>query len=1295
VRLGDGHTIREVNQYVDLVLSFPHKDAYQQGRVRFYLFYTGYTVILGLRDILVHYCEFLCAQLLAASHLLRESDIPSILSLMYDDLGVPTDDLLDPWSTYYGPSPEELSSPEVELGHHILEYQARPYVEALREFNAYIPQMIPDELVRSHLQSLPFFPPDGSGFTSVCLPAEWHGIYPSALPHLLPLEVETLSNLPAFNAVKPRPVPHKMREAFDKEWSRLKSYLYMPHSGPYSSPLVVAAKKTAPFIRIAADLRGQNPFIARVQEPMPNVIEVLHEVANYKYLVDADCTNSYHQLPLGPKTSSLLSVSAPDGQFRPLFMPEGAGPASGWFQRIARALFADMPWVKVVIDNIIFGADTLEELTDKLTLFFRRCDEVGLIIKQTKTKIGVSTTNFFGYEVGNGVVKMDSARIRALQEHPFPTNVSQMRSFLGSANFFLRHVKLADVAAPLHDATSNAFDWKNPDTVEALRPHFQAVIAQCVDAVALHVPDYNLPWILRTDASTVACGAVLCQQYPASHTQFPGLLAPIAVCSHKFSDPATRWSTYEQEAYGIVYAVSIAFKNLLYGKAFVIETDHANLRYMDKSEVSKIVRWRLALQEYDFLIRHIPGRLNTVADDLSRMYSIGCVSTLDRPSSFPAFFQDISDPAYIDKTHYSRDPILCDPCDTSATTWLHTYGYGLDSLEDAFGSVHNSRVGHHGAERTHTLLDRYYPGHSVPLRIVKDMVLNCPLCQKFRKTQQPLPSMIQHLETFDYPMRGNVGVDVLQVKKSKLGNEKIVAFVVHDTKRVRLFPVPADDELSVARAMYSFICQEGLYRGFATDPGSSFLSNCVRQLNAWLPMLHKVSLVDRHESNGVESTNNSVLRHLRVLVQDERAVDFWDQPEYYLTVESILNSYSDYEFGLSPNELTFGSPSALYFQLPPPLSDPHLQAEYLQNLNDYLRIARSASEEFHRSVLADRKKTEAHIYREYQPNELVLWIPNPRSREHKLTPTLLGTYRVLHTNRSDVTCQQLATGKQHIFHVSRLRPYTGPDDHTAFELACRDGDQYQISRILGYRGDPLHGRSYCTFLTQFADGDQCWLRYGPDLSETIAFADFIDSKPELIVLNDTVRFWGNALRECRSRPITQIHHGDIFYLNLRALGFTWYDSLNLPDSDTTDYFVEATFLRHSSNPKRGFAFIPLLDRSPSCRPIAADWLLLHAKNRSLPPDSVLIREDNIALYPQVQHTYFPTEIPKSFTPAIAGTPAERRGSYHSRSPRSPSRAVSDRSAQTFPATVSPNSTSAPKQPISSSPRILRRSPRLS
>ena len=103
---------------------------------------------------------------------------------------------------------------------------------------------------------------------------------------------------------------------------------------------------------------------------------------------------------------------------------------------------------------------------------------------------------------------------------------------------------------------------------------------------------------------------------------------------------------------------------------------------------------------------------------------------------------------------------------------------------------------------------------------------------------------------------------------------------------------------------------------FVTDPGSSFTTEVLRQLNDWLDMFHKVSLVDRHESCGVEGTNRIILEHTKALVQQcERAVKFWDQPEYLQTVENIINRYSDFETGLSPNELAYGSEQMLHYKL--------------------------------------------------------------------------------------------------------------------------------------------------------------------------------------------------------------------------------------------------------------------------------------------------------------------------------------------------------------------------------------------
>jgi hypothetical protein len=66
------------------------------------------------------------------------------------------------------------------------------------------------------------------------------------------------------------------------------------------------------------------------------------------------------------------------------------------------------------------------------------------------------------------------------------------------------------------------------------------------------------------------------------------------------------------------------------------------------------------------------------------------------------------------------------------------------------------------------------------------------------------------------------------------------------------------------------MCAFGLYDEVISDPGSDFMSQMVASLNSWFGIRHKVSLVDRHESNGVEGTNKQLLRHLRALVHDER-----------------------------------------------------------------------------------------------------------------------------------------------------------------------------------------------------------------------------------------------------------------------------------------------------------------------------------------------------------------------------------------------------------------------------------------
>jgi hypothetical protein len=92
---------------------------------------------------------------------------------------------------------------------------------------------------------------------------------------------------------------------------------------------------------------------------------------------------------------------------------------------------------------------------------------------------------------------------------------------------------------------------------------------------------------------------------------------PIRFISKTLTAAQQKWNTTEKEAYAIVYAFN-KLEYLLRDTKFTLCTDHKNLTYVDKDPRPRVQRWKLAMQEFDFQIIHIPGKENIVADGLSR-----------------------------------------------------------------------------------------------------------------------------------------------------------------------------------------------------------------------------------------------------------------------------------------------------------------------------------------------------------------------------------------------------------------------------------------------------------------------------------------------------------------------------------------------------------------------------------------------------------------------------------------------------------------------------------------------------
>ena len=118
------------------------------------------------------------------------------------------------------------------------------------------------------------------------------------------------------------------------------------------------------------------------------------------------------------------------------------------------------------------------------------------------------------------------------------------------------------------------------------------------------------PFTVRVDASALGVGCLLLQGDKL-----------VECASKKFPKEALRYAVIEQEAYGIMFALD-HWRHFLLGARFEVQCDHRPLMWLQSKRDAhgKLGRWALRLAEYDFSIKHIPGRENIDADCLSRAF---------------------------------------------------------------------------------------------------------------------------------------------------------------------------------------------------------------------------------------------------------------------------------------------------------------------------------------------------------------------------------------------------------------------------------------------------------------------------------------------------------------------------------------------------------------------------------------------------------------------------------------------------------------------------------------------------
>jgi len=395
--------------------------------------------------------------------------------------------------------------------------------------------------------------------------------------------------------------------------------------------------------------------------------------------------------------------------------------------------------------------------------------------------------------------------------------------------------------------------------------------------------------------------------------------------------------------------------------------------------------------------------------------------------------------------------------------------------------------------------------------------------------------------------------------------------VEHYSHFPHAYPAKGYTAEEVAKVLFKHIAVFGTFSEIASDPGSSFLSDVVTKLNNWFGIRHKVSLVDRHESNGCEGSNKQFLRHLRALLADTRLHDHWSDDEVMAIINFEMASYPTSETaGYTPFELKYGREDATWFRLPGNLEPGAQAVEFLKRLEANIQSAREISTKLQAEIAEERAASDGNVPC-YEPGDLVLF--NSRSNPcqpltDKTLSEYMGPYRVVQQVKNDVTIKHLAISQEKVVHVSRLRPYFG-DEAQAIELSKLDYNQITIKSINYWTGN-MYVRASLQFNVTFEDDETLNLLFTKDLSDSLNFEQFVSTQQLLKPLLGTVAEMKKNRLNARKLAITTYQPQDKVYIDLRYYdGETsvWFNSIGLPNS-ISPYVVEGLVVGTSKNNKK-------------------------------------------------------------------------------------------------------------------------------
>ena len=493
--------------------------------------------------------------------------------------------------------------------------------------------------------------------------AEVPGVFSEGLGKLKDVQVKIhVKNgaIPRF--FKARPIPYALKEKVENELDRLQheGIIEPVQFSEWAAPIVPVCKANGQ-IRICGDYKVTiNRSVVEDKYPLPRVNDLYASLAGGETFSKLDLRHAYLQLPLDEGSREYVTINTHKGLFRYTRLPYGISVAPSIFQRALECVLANIPRVCIFLDDILVTGKTREEHVANLRWVLRRLDEAGLKLNNDKCEFFNQSVVYLGHKIDRDGLHPTDDKVRAIRDAPSPTNVKELRSWLGLLNYYGRFLRnLSTTLAPLHVLLRKETKWcwgnEQASAFEAAKQLLQS------DSLLVHF-DPDKPLLLACDASPYGVGAVL------SHQMEDGSERPIAFASRSLSPAEINYSQLDKEGLSLVFGVT-KFHQYLYGMKFVLITDHRPLiglfneqRPIPPQASGRLQRWALTLAGYAYIIRHRSGNAHGNCDALSRLplHTPHSAKT-PAPAEYVQLIENLND-SPVTSTHIrtwtQRDPVL-------------------------------------------------------------------------------------------------------------------------------------------------------------------------------------------------------------------------------------------------------------------------------------------------------------------------------------------------------------------------------------------------------------------------------------------------------------------------------------------------------------------------------------------------------------------------------------------------------------------------------------------------------------